>query len=61
MRLHHTNVISSDFDKTKMYYGSTFEVLGSNLDIIAALNNIICRRAFDKMEKNGLKTIPNNQ
>jgi len=46
---------SSDFDKTKMFYGSAFEVLGSNLDIIAALNNILCGRAFDKMEKMDLK------
>lgn len=46
---------SSDFDKTKMFYGSAFEVLGSNLDIIAALNNILCGRKFDKMEKMDLK------
>ena len=40
---------SSDFERTRMFYGNAFEVLGSHLDVPAALNNIISGRSFDKM------------
>jgi hypothetical protein len=40
---------SSDFEKTKMFYGNAFEVMGSHLDVPAVLNNIISGRPFDKM------------
>jgi len=33
-----------------MFYGNAFELLGSHLDIPAALNNIIAGRAYDQME-----------
>ncbi len=46
---------SSDFDKTRMFYGNAFEVLGSHLDIPAALNNIISGRPFDQMNAMDLK------
>lgn len=46
---------SSDFDKTKMYYGNAFELLGSNLDFVAAINNIIEGRPFDQMKAMDLK------
>lgn len=46
---------SSDFDATKMFYGNAFEVLGSSLDIPAAINNIVQGRAFDQMKAMDLK------
>ena len=46
---------SSDFDKTKMFYGNAFELLGSHLDIPAALNNILAGRAYDQMKAMDLK------
>lgn len=46
---------SSDFDKTKMFYGNAFELLGSHLDVPAALNNIISGRAYDQMKAMDLK------
>lgn len=46
---------SSDFDGTKMFYGNAFEVLGSSLDIPAAINNIAQGRAFDQMKAMDLK------
>lgn len=46
---------SSDFDKTKMFYGNAFELLGSHLDIPAALNNIIAGRSYDQMKSMDLK------
>jgi len=46
---------SSDFDGTKMFYGNAFEVLGSKLDIPAAINNILKGRAFDQMNAMDLK------
>lgn len=44
-------VASNDFDSTKMFYGNAFELLGTHLDIIAALNNVDQGRAYDKMLK----------
>lgn len=46
---------SSDFEKTRMFYGNAFEVLGSHLDVPAALNNIINGRPFDQMNAMDLK------
>jgi hypothetical protein len=46
---------SSDFEQTKMYYGNAFELLGTHLDLVAALNNIIDGRAFDQMKAMDLK------
>lgn len=46
---------SSDFEKTRMFYGNAFEVLGSHLDVPAALNNIISGRPFDQMNAMDLK------
>lgn len=40
---------SSDFERTRMFYGNAFELIGSHLDIPAALNNIIEGRPFDQM------------
>ena len=42
---------STDFDSTKMFYGNAFELLGSHLDFVAALNNILQGRQFDRLEK----------
>lgn len=50
-----TIATSSDFDGTKMYYGNAFEVLGSHLDVVAALNNILSGRPFDQMKAMDLK------
>ena len=41
---------SSEFERTRMFYGNAFEVLGGHLDVPAALNNIISGRPFDKMD-----------
>jgi hypothetical protein len=46
---------SSDFERTRMFYGNAFEVLGSHLDVPAALNNIISGRPFDQMNAMDLK------
>lgn len=46
---------STDFDRTKMYYGNAFELLGSSLDFVAAINNILEGRAFDQMKSMDLK------
>lgn len=39
---------SSDFDATRMYYGNAFELLGSHLDLVAALFNILEGRSYDE-------------
>jgi hypothetical protein len=44
-------VTSTDFDRTRMFYGNAFEVLGSHLDVVAAINNIISGRPFDQMKQ----------
>lgn len=41
---------SSAFDLSKMFYGNAFEVLGSHLDMLAAVNNILSGRAYDQMK-----------
>jgi predicted RNA-binding Zn-ribbon protein involved in translation (DUF1610 family) len=46
---------STDFDKTRMFYGNAFEVLGSHLDVIAALNNVLEGRSFDTFKTMDLK------
>jgi hypothetical protein len=46
---------SSDFERTRMFYGNAFEVLGAHLDVPAALNNIISGRPFDQMNTMDLK------
>lgn len=46
---------SSAFDSTKMFYGNAFEVLGTHLDLVAAINNICSGRAFDQMQAMDLK------
>lgn len=50
-----TVATSRDFHKTKMFYGNAFEVLGSNLDVVVAINNINSGRDYDKMELTDLK------
>jgi hypothetical protein len=40
---------SINFDATKMFYGSAFEMYGDHLDLLAALNNIYNNRPYDKM------------
>ncbi len=46
---------SSDFERTRMFYGNAFEVLVAHLDVPAALNNIISGRPFDQMDAMNLK------
>ncbi|MGB4766621.1 MAG: hypothetical protein WBH09_06890 [Rugosibacter sp.] len=46
---------SSDFERTRMFYGNAFEVLGSHLDVPAAVNNILAGRAYDQMNAMDLK------
>lgn len=40
---------STDFEQTRMYYGEAFELLGSHLDVVAGLNNILSGRQFDQL------------
>ena len=42
---------STDFDRTRMYYGEAFEILGSHIDILAAANNIVSGRQFDQLAR----------
>jgi len=46
---------SSDFERTRMFYGNAFEVLGAHLDFPAAINNLIRGRPFDQMSAMDLK------
>jgi hypothetical protein len=39
---------STDFDLTRMFYGNAFELLGSHLDLVAALFNILEGRDYDR-------------
>lgn len=41
---------STNFENTRLYYGEAFEVLGTNIDIPASINNILSGRAFDQLE-----------
>ena len=49
------SVTSVAFDKTKMFYGNSFEALADQYDLIAMLNNIIQGRQFDTFSKLTLK------
>ncbi len=42
---------STDFDATRMFYGNAFELLGSHLDLVAALFNIAEGRAYDQLSQ----------
>ncbi len=44
-------VASSDFDKTRMFYGNAFEAFSSNVLVFAMLNNMIAGRRFDEFER----------
>lgn len=52
---HDAVATSSEFERTKMFYGNAFEVLGSHLDVPAALNNILSGRPFDQMNAMSLQ------
>ncbi len=40
---------SSDFDTTRMFYGNAFEAFGDNVETLAAINNLIEDRPFDRL------------
>jgi len=42
---------STDFENTKLYYGEAFEVLGSHIDLLAAVNNVTAGRRFDQLNQ----------
>lgn len=46
---------STNFENTKLYYGEAFEVIGSSIDILAAINNILSGRSFDQLENISLR------
>ncbi|MGY5797726.1 hypothetical protein [Rheinheimera faecalis] len=46
---------SSNFNKTKLFYGNAFEALTSNLTVLACLNNIRQGRRFDEFANMDLK------
>lgn len=51
---------STDFDNTKLYYGEAFEVLGSSLDLLAAVNNVSAGREFNQLQNITLATYRNS-
>lgn len=46
---------STNFENTRLYYGEAFEVLGTNIDILAAVNNILSGRPFEQLEHISLR------
>ncbi len=46
---------STAFETSKMFYGNAFELLGSHLDLPAAINNIVSGRAYDQMKQMDIK------
>jgi hypothetical protein len=46
---------STGFARTRMFYGNAFETHGSNMVVLACLNNIRKGRGFDQFEKMDLK------
>lgn len=46
---------SSAFETSRMFYGNAFELLGSHLDLPAAINNIVSGRPYDQMISMDLK------
>lgn len=46
---------STDFERTRMFYGEAFEVMGSHLDFLAAVNNIASGRPFDQLAQISLQ------
>lgn len=45
------DVSSSQFERTKMFYGNAFESLGSLVDFVAFANNILQGRTWDKFNQ----------
>jgi hypothetical protein len=45
-----SNLASSSFKNTKLFYGNAFEVLTSGFTVLACLNNIHMGREFDKFD-----------
>ena len=48
-------VTSSDFGKTRMFYGNAFEAHADLVDVIAMLNNLLQGRAYNVFERLTLK------
>ena len=48
-------VSSRSFKRTKMFYGNAFEILTSNITVLACLNNILNGRAFDTFNQMDLE------
>ncbi|MDR6624730.1 hypothetical protein [Caulobacter segnis] len=51
----HFRVTSTDFNKTKMFYGNGFEILADQIDFIALVNNVLSGRKFDRFSELSLK------
>lgn len=49
-------VSSSQFDRTRMFYGNAFEALGTLVDLIAYINNILQGRKWDTFERLTVKS-----
>ena len=49
-----SKVSSTNFKRTKMIYGEVFEILGSNINTIAFLNNIENQRKYNEFESEKL-------
>lgn len=47
---------STDFENTRLYYGEAFEILGSHIDLLTAVNNIASDRLFDQLKLIPLST-----
>jgi hypothetical protein len=46
---------STDFERTRLFYGEAFEVMGSHLDFLVAVNNIASGRPFDQLAQISLR------
>ena len=49
-------VSSSQFERTRMFYGNAFEALGNLVDLIAYANNVLQGRKWDAFERLTVKT-----
>ena len=48
-------VLSNSFKRTKLFYGNAFEILTSNITVLACLNNILSGRSFETFNQMDLK------
>lgn len=50
----HPSYTSTSFERTKRFYGDTYEALGSSVVTLACISNVLKGRRFDQFENMGL-------